>query len=129
MSLRQLLSTQDRKIILVLIVSIIAIGIYSVSSQNSSLAQIRNLTDQVEMNVDSLKLINSRYDSLETEYTKVYEAFAKTRNQLDTFKLKLSTIMSSNIRSVNSINNQLQNLLDGQLEFEKVEVDEDDFRF
>lgn len=124
-----LINTRDRKIIAILILIMVSAGYYGVSSRNDDLDKIRSLTDEIDANVDSLKIINYRFDSLQVQYTEVYDRLNKTKNQLDTFKLKLSTIMGSNIRNVNSINNQLLELLREQNEYEKVEVVDNDFRF
>ena len=44
---------------------------YSVFSKTNSLKDIRNLTIEIESKVDSLRSIQSRYDSLEIVYREI----------------------------------------------------------
>jgi len=61
---------RNKKITVILMVVISLVVIYSVFSKSNSLKDIRKLTNEIESKVDSLRDIQSRFDSLEKAYGK-----------------------------------------------------------
>ncbi len=119
---------KDRKtIILIVVISILVV--YHVFSRNSSIKEIKRLTREIETNVDSLKVVHTRYDSLAKDYDKIYEQLKLTRNGLDEFKKNVDSLMHSNINSAKKINSALTTIIEKQDSFEAVNIDTTSFRF
>jgi len=116
-----------KTIILIVVISVLVI--YHVFSRNSSIKEIKKLTNEIEMNVDSLKVVQRRYDSLEKDYNKIYEQLSVTRDGLVNFKQDVDSIMHSNISNVNKINESLSEIIERQDSFQAVNIDTTSFRF
>ena len=120
---------RNKKITIILMVVLPLVVIYSVFSKSNSLKDIRKLTIEIESKVDSLKNIQSRYDSLEKAYGKIYEQFYLTKENLNNLHETIDSIMNSNITSASRINKSLKKLIEEQHEFEKLNFDSTSFRF
>lgn len=119
---------KDRKtIILIVVISILVI--YHVFSRSSSMKEIKSLTDKIETNIDSLRVVQSRYDSLEKDYSRIYDQLNLTRNGLTNFKKDVDSVMHANIRNVNKINESLSDIIEKQDSFESIHIDTTSFRF
>lgn len=103
--------------------------IYSVFSKSNSLKDIRKLTNEIESKVDSLRDIQSRFDSLEKAYGEIYYRLNLTRENLNNLHGTIDSIMNSNITSASRINNSLKKMIEEQQKFEKLNFDSTSFRF
>lgn len=119
---------KDRKtIILIVVISVLVV--YHVFSRSRSIKEIKSLTDKIETNIDSLKVVHRRYDSLAKDYNRIYDQLNLTRSGLTNFKKDVDSIMHSNIRNVNKINESLSNIIEKQDSFEAIHIDTTSFRF
>ena len=113
-----------------LLIGIISLLIfYSVFSKSNSLKEIRNLTIEIESKVDSLRTIQSRYDSLEIVYGEIHQQLSLTKDNLSNLHGTIDSLMNSNITSASRINNSLKKLIEEQQKFEKLNNDTTSFRF
>ena len=119
---------KDRRTI-ILITVILVLIIYHAFSRSRSLKEIRNLTKQIEVNVDSLQVVNERYIELEKGYEEIYDQLSLTRESLEVFKQDLDSVLHSNINSVNKINTSITEIIEKQDSFEAVNIDTIEFRF
>lgn len=119
---------KDRKTIILIVVISVLVG-YHVFSRNNSIKEIRKLTKEIEINVDSLQVVHSRYDSLAEDYNRIYEQLSVTKDGLSQFKKNVDSIMHSNINSANKINDALSKIIDKQDSFEAITIDTTSFRF
>ena len=104
--------------------------IYSVFSKSNSLKDIRKLTIEIESKVDSLKNIQSRYDSLEKAYGEIYQQFYLIKENLNNLHETIDSIMNSNITSASRINKSLKKLIEDQQKLEIIiNSDSSSFRF
>ncbi len=120
---------RNKKITIILMVVLPLVVIYSVFSKSNSLKDIRKLTIEIESKVDSLKNIQSPYDSLEKAYGKIYEQFYLTKENLNNLHETIDSIMNSNITSASRINNSLKKLIEDQQKLEILNSDSSSFRF
>lgn len=105
----------NRKIIItVLIITFISLLIYTVWSKNSSLEKIKCLTQKIENNVDSLKNVSNRYDSLAVAYNKIYIQLDSTKFKLNVFKSDVDSIMNLRITTVANLNDALKKIIEEQ---------------
>lgn len=102
---------------------------YSLFSVNKSFKRIKELTAEAKANVDSLKVINEQYVSLQTRYEKTYGELNMTRGALKSFKSDLSAMMDQNISSVRNIKNSVRDLIKETDELELLPTDSSAFRF
>ena len=120
---------RNKKITIILMVVLPLVVIYSVFSKSNSLKDIRKLTIEIESKVDSLKNIQSRYDSLEKAYGKIYEQFYLTKENLNNLHETIDSIMNSNITSASRINKSLKKMIEDQQKLEIINFDSSSFRF
>ncbi len=120
---------RNKKITVILMVVISLVVIYSVFSKSNSLKDIRKLSNEIESKVDSLRDIQSRFDSLEKAYGKIYYRLNLTRENLNNLHGTIDSIMNSNITSASRINNSLKKMIEEQQKFEKLNFDSTSFRF
>lgn len=120
---------RNKKITVILMVVISLVVIYSVFSKSNSLKDIRKLTNEIESKVDSLRDIQSRFDSLEKAYGEIYYRLNLTRENLNNLHGTIDSIMNSNITSASRINNSLKKMIEEQQKFEKLNFDSTSFRF
>ena len=123
-----MIKMKDRRTI-ILITVILVLIIYHAFSRSRSLKEIRNLTKQIEVNVDSLQVVNERYIELEKGYEEIYDQLSLTRESLEVFKQDLDSVLHSNINSVNKINTSITEIIEKQDSFEAVNIDTIEFRF
>jgi len=120
---------RNKKITIILIVVISLVVIYSVFSKSNSLKDIRKLTNKIESKVDSLRDIQSRFDSLEKAFGEIHQQLHLTKENLNYLHGSIDSIMNSNITSASRINNSLKKLIEDQQKLEILNSDSSSFRF
>jgi len=120
---------RNKKTTIILMVVLSLVVIYSVFSKSNSLKDIRKLTIEIESKVDSLKNIQSRYDSLEKAYGKIYQQFYLTKENLNNLHETIDSIMNSNITGASRINKSLKKMIEDQQKLEIINSDSSSFRF
>ena len=120
---------RNKKITIILIVVISLVVIYSVFSKSNSLKDIRKLTNEIESKVDSLRDIQSRFDSLEKAFGEIHQQLHLTKENLSYLHGSIDSIMNSNITSASRINNSLKKLIEDQQKLEILNSDSSSFKF
>lgn len=120
---------RNKKITIILIVVISLVVIYSVFSKSNSLKDIRKLTNEIESKVDSLRDIQSRFDSLEKAFGEIHQQLHLTKENLNYLHGSIDSIMNSNITSASRINNSLKKLIEDQQKLEILNSDSSSFKF
>lgn len=96
----------------IVLISIIALLTFYVTfSANKQRREIKRLTQELKVNVDSLRNIHSAYINLEQNYKTIYEKLDSTRNKFNSFQHGLDSIMHTQIVSLSKMNKELKELL------------------
>ena len=77
-----------------------------------SVKDAMELTDALNRQVDSLKVLTRNYEKIHREYVVLYGELSETRNKVETLKGKLDEISKSNLSSVSKIKQELNAVLD-----------------
>lgn len=78
----------------------------------SSLREAKKLTKELELRIDTLEAVEVEYKMLEKRYVDLYDQFSETRMQISEFKDKLAKISEEQTRSVSTIKNELNTLIE-----------------
>ena len=118
-----------RKTSLLLIGIIFLLIFYSVFSKSNSVKEIRKLTIKIEAEIDLIRNIQFRYDSLEKAFGEIHQQLHLTKENLNYLHGSIDSIMNSNITSASRINNSLKKLIEDQQKLEILNSDSSSFRF
>lgn len=120
---------KPKPIILTLIIIIGLLVFYVIASGRNSFKKIRSLTTQIEQTVDSLTIIQVRYDSLSLAYQDIEAHLTNTQGNLRQFKYRVDSLLSLRIRSISALNEALDAVIEHQDSLQHVDSLNNNFRF
>ncbi len=85
-----------------------------------SLRKAKELTNQLEVQVDSLQGIASDYEQLQADYELLFDNLEATREKADQFRNKVNEITRNQATSVSRVRNELNMLI---REFDTLDLD------
>lgn len=95
---------------IVLAVLVVLFGYFMLFGRGS-VKDAMELTDALNRQVDSLKVLTKNYEKIHREYVVLYGELSETRNKVETLKGKLDEISKSNLSSVSKIKQELNAVL------------------
>jgi uncharacterized coiled-coil DUF342 family protein len=105
----------NSKVVTKILIAIIAIlSIYTVLSGNSARKEIKRLTQELKLSVDSLNKISNQYDFIRKKYDTICSNFITTKEHFVSLQHNVDSLLHSSKNSVDKINSTLKQLIKEQ---------------
>ena len=119
----------NKPVTITLAVIIGVLTIYAIASGRNSFKKIKSLTSQIEHTVDSLSFVQERYDSLSLAYNAIETQLTATQDNLTRFKHDLDSLLALRMRSIATLNQALDEVIERQDSVQRLDSLNNSFRF
>lgn len=120
---------KNRRIIILLAVLLVLVAGFAIFSKNDSIKNIKELTEQLDQQTDSLGLIHDKYDSLSVQYDMAIAQLDTTATRLRNFKDQVDSITNARINNLSAVNKALKDVIDKNAQPIELDSTKTDFRF
>ncbi|MTI22980.1 hypothetical protein E1176_18260 [Fulvivirga sp. RKSG066] len=112
-----------KKVTPLLLVLITGLLIYSVFFGQSSVKETKKLARELKQQVDTLSMLNEKYDRLQQKYLLLYNDLRNTRADIYSFKKKVEAVSKQQTSNVKNIKAELNRIIEQYDSLEQIHHD------